>query len=78
MVLNRRARVIDWSLVPRDARLVDKLVVECEAIGADDGSATLEEFYADCVISTMPVAVLKKCHESMFYPGLDAEKVLGA
>ena len=66
--------MIDWSLVPRDARLVDKLVVECEAIKGD-GSATPEEFYADYVISTMPVAVLKQCHESMFYPGLDPEKV---
>ena len=73
-MFSRRVRVIDWSLVPRDARLVDKLVVECETVNGD-GTATLEEFYADYVISTMPVAVLKQCHETMFYPGLDAEKV---
>ena len=73
-MFNRRVRVIDWSLVPRDARLVDKLVVECEAT-REGGKTTLEEYYADFVISTLPMAVLKQCHESMFYPGLDEEKV---
>ena len=73
-VFNRRVRVIDWSLVPRDARLVDKLVVECEAT-KEGGSATLEEYYADFVISTLPMAVLKQCHNSIFYPALDEEKV---
>ena len=66
--------MIDWSLVPRDPRLVNKLVVECEATKEDGGSA-LEEYYADFVISTLPIAVLKHCHNTMFYPGLDEEKV---
>ena len=67
--------MIDWSLVPRDARLVDKLVVECVATKEGGSKTQLEEYYADFVISTLPMAVLKQCHDSMFYPGLDAEKV---
>ena len=67
--------MIDWSLVPRDPRLVNKLVVECEATKDDGSSKETEEYYADFVISTLPLAVLKHCHKAMFYPGIDEEKV---
>ena len=74
-MINRKVRVIDWSLVPRDPRLVNKLVVECEATKEGGSTTRPEEYYADFVISTLPVAVLKQCHDGMFYPGLDTEKV---
>jgi hypothetical protein len=50
--------------------LTDKLLVECET---SDGRS--EEFYADYVISTLPIGVMKSNHKNLFYPGLTDQKV---
>ena len=68
--LNRRVTLVDWSLLSRDAHMMDKVLVECLT---PEGHA--EEFYADFVISTLPLGVMKKFHQRIFYPGLDPQKV---
>ncbi len=71
VLLDRRATLIDWSLLSREANVMDKVLVEASSA---DGEKT-ETFYADYVISTLPVGVLRRNHKQFFYPGLDGRKV---
>ncbi len=74
----RRVSLIDWSLLSRAANVMDKVVVEAvvdERGGAGGGRQRTEVFHADYVISTIPLAVLRRCHQQIFYPGLDQQKV---
>ncbi len=69
VLLNRRATLVDWSLLSRDPRILDKVMVEVET-----PAGSVEDHYADYVVVTIPVGALKKCQEGMFYPALPQEK----
>ena len=73
--LGRRVTLVDWSLLSRAASVMDKVVVEAAVSDADGGKQRAEVFHADYVISTIPLAVLRRCHQQIFYPGLDQQKV---
>lgn len=60
---------IDWSLITRNPRVPDKVLVECDFKGHK------KAFFTDFVICTLPLGYLKKHHESLFYPRLDSPKV---
>ena len=60
---------IDWSLITRNPRVPDKVLVECDFKGHK------KAFFTDFVICTLPLGYLKKHHESLFYPRLDTPKV---
>ena len=75
--LNRSVTSIDWSLLSRDPRMMDKVKVECVVTsGNRRGHDEFEEYYADYVISTLPLGVMKKYHQELFYPGLSPPKVI--
>ena len=60
---------VDWSLITRNPRVPDKVLVECDFKGHK------KAFFTDFVICTLPLGYLKKHHESLFYPRLDSPKV---
>lgn len=62
--------LVDWSLISRNANTVDKVVIECVT-----PEGHVEEYDADFVICTLPLGVLKRFHQQIFYPGLGEDKV---
>ena len=69
--LNRRVSLVDWSLLSRDPQLMDKVVVETMTENGEE----IEEYHADYVICTLPLGVMKRCHQQIFYPALSQQKV---
>ena len=75
---------IDWSLLGGrggvghqgvgggSAAVAGKIAVECHRKSTD--STVL--FTADYVVCTLPIGVLKDCHQHLFFPKLPLEKVL--
>ncbi len=59
--LGRRVALVDWSLLSRSASAMNKIVVEAE-VGR--GGAT-EVYHADYVISTIPLAVMRRNHQQV-------------
>ncbi len=72
--LGRKVTLVDWSLLSNG---MGKVVVEAMVNREDSGrlSGGTEVYHADYVISTIPLAVLRRCHQQLFYPGLDQQKV---
>ena len=66
----RRVTLVDWSLLSRDPKVMDKIVIECVT-----PEGHVEEYCANFVISTLPLGVMKRFHQQIFYPGLTQEKV---
>eukprot|EP00095_Tigriopus_kingsejongensis_P004146 maker-scaffold703_size109190-snap-gene-0.19 protein:Tk04146 transcript:maker-scaffold703_size109190-snap-gene-0.19-mRNA-1 annotation:"peroxisomal n1-acetyl-spermine spermidine oxidase" len=71
--LGHRVELVDWSLLSRDRRNLDKVQVECSK-ETNFGRKT-ENFYADYVISTLPLGVLRHHVSKLFYPALPQTKV---
>ena len=74
VLLNRRVTMVDYSLLSRDPRIMDKVLVE--VADTSSGRRVMEDYYADHVICTIPLGALRKEHETMFYPPLPQEKVI--
>ena len=77
--LNRPVGLVDWSLLARDPHLMDKVRLEV-TVEDEDGRGLDEEYFADYVICTLPLGVLKRADEldersQMFYPPLGERKV---
>lgn len=68
--LGRKVTLIDWSLLSGDPKHMDKILVECVT-----PEGHVEEYFANFVISTLPLGVLKRFHQQIFYPGLTQDKV---
>lgn len=66
---------IDWSLLTRNPRLPDKVSVEvCRRLGESWTTKTNTTFYADYVLCTLPLGVLKRNHQKLFHPRLGETK----
>lgn len=69
----RKVTGIDWSFQSRNPLLLDKIHVEC-SIQTNMGSKT-EDYFADYVVSTLPLGVLRHQFSRLFHPALPSSKV---
>ncbi|TRY68923.1 hypothetical protein TCAL_05228 [Tigriopus californicus] len=69
----RKVTGIDWSFHSRDPLLMDKIHVEC-SVQTNMGSQT-EDYFADYVVSTLPLGVLRHQFSRLFHPALPSSKV---
>ena len=67
--LDHKVQKVDWSLITRDPRIPDKVLVECIVKGQT------KVLFADYVVCTLPLGYLKAHHDTIFYPRLDSRKV---
>ena len=73
--LSHEVTHIDWSLLSRDPRVPDKVAIEC-VVASSKSRRDFRTYYADYVICTLPLGVLKHNYDQLFHPSLDEQKVI--